>query len=158
MTYTLAGMTTLGTPTKESVPKDAQLYQQPRPFTDSDSTIVLDYFGVSKIVNYSGRYIPTLTNEYGVSGGTFSAFTDIQKLQANTRGFLWELHHLTPGTQTRRLYSSEVQPTGASAAISATAQGTIYVMIINTKWDYVAGMPGAVDFDIQMQESSGLGQ
>lgn len=57
MTYSLAGMTTLGTVHSEESTKDAQLFQMPMPASDSNMAIMLDLFGVNRTINIKGTFV-----------------------------------------------------------------------------------------------------
>lgn len=79
MTYTLDGMSSLGTVTNEESTKDAGLFQQPLPASNSSSAILIDIFGTSRTITVSGIFT-------GTTG-------DIQT-------FISELDALVNGTQT----------------------------------------------------------
>ena len=66
MTYSLDGLTGMGTVTSEEHSKDAGLFQTPLPGTDSKDAIALDLFGTSRTIRVKGVY--TTTN------GTISTF------------------------------------------------------------------------------------
>lgn len=56
MPYSLTGISNLGNVLSEDRSKDANLFAQPLPRTDSSSSILLDLFGASKIITLTGRF------------------------------------------------------------------------------------------------------
>ena len=61
MAYTLAG-TTLPNLKKLGSTKDAQLFHQPLPGSDSSSAIILDLFGCTRTLTLSGKKVDTEAN------------------------------------------------------------------------------------------------
>ena len=57
---TLAG-TDLGIVTRESRTKDAQLFQQPMPVSDSTQAIILDLFGCVGTIEIEGKFTSNLS-------------------------------------------------------------------------------------------------
>lgn len=94
MTYSLSGMTSLGTVISEESTKDSQLFQQPMPLSDSSSAIMLDLFGASRNITIKGKYT--------AGDGTISTF-------------IAELDALVSGTQTSKTYHSD--KTGVSYTV-----------------------------------------
>lgn len=76
----------MGTVTHESSTKDAQLFQQPLPMSDSSQAIILDLFGTSRTMTVSGIFTGT--------GG------DIQ-------AFIGQLDTLANGSQVAKTYHSD---------------------------------------------------
>ena len=86
MTYTLTGMTSLGTVNKEDSTKDAGLFQQPLPASNSNQAIMLDIFGASRTITISGVFTGTT---------------------AQISAFIVELDALVSGTQSVKVYHSD---------------------------------------------------
>ena len=86
MTYSLTGMTSLGSIKNEESGKDAQLFQMPMPVSDSSDAILLDLFGASRTISISGIY----------AGTTAEIVT-----------FIGQLDALVNGSQTGRTYVSD---------------------------------------------------
>jgi len=97
MTYQLDDMNSLGTVTEERQNKDAQLFQQPMPGSDSSSTFVLDLFGAIRTITIKGIY----------SGAAI----------ANVKTFIGELTALINGTQTVRTYTSDLFTSGINVYV-----------------------------------------
>lgn len=88
MTYSLTGMTTLGSVTRETNVKDAGLFKQPLPATDSSSAILLDLFGAERTITIDGRFVN------GTSSKTIAQFID-------------ELEALINGNQSSKTFASD---------------------------------------------------
>jgi hypothetical protein len=86
MTYSLTGMTSLGTVKDEDRTKDSQLFQMPLPGSDSNQAVIQDLFGVSGPINIVGVF----TGD-----------------EAAIASFITELEALQNGSQTRRTYHSD---------------------------------------------------
>jgi hypothetical protein len=86
MTYTLTGMSSLGTVTSEDSTKDAQLFQMPIPRSDSNAAIMLDLFGVNRTISIRGVFTGT-TGEIAT--------------------FIGQLDALANGVQTNKTYHSD---------------------------------------------------
>lgn len=86
MTYTLGAITDLGTVQKEDFTKDAQLFQQAIPASDSDDAIIIDLFGVIRNISLSGVYT--------TANGTISTFIGL-------------LDGLVNGTQSKIVFHSD---------------------------------------------------
>lgn len=74
MTYTLAGLTSMGTVTSEEITKNAGLFKMPIPMGNSNDNIILDLFGASMSIVVQGKYC--------ASDGTIATF--ISQLEALT--------------------------------------------------------------------------
>lgn len=86
MSYTLTGLSSMGTVMSEESSKDAQLFQQPMPLSDSSSAIMLDLFGAGRTITIKGIYT--------IADGVISSFIS-------------ELDSLISGNQGVKIYHSD---------------------------------------------------
>jgi len=59
MTYSLTGLSSMGSIKKISSNKDSGLFKMPLPATDSTGTILLDIFGAGRSISISGTFTGT---------------------------------------------------------------------------------------------------
>lgn len=97
--YSLTGMSSLGTVTKETNDKDSGLFEMALPSSDSSSKILLDLFGASRTISISGTYIGA----------------DLTAVQT----FITQLDALINGNQTQKTFVSE--KSGASYLVLITS-------------------------------------
>jgi hypothetical protein len=71
--YSLGGMTSLGSVINESSTKDAGLFQQPLPASNSNQAILLDIFGSFRTIIIDGIFVD---GQDGVSLATFISQLD----------------------------------------------------------------------------------
>lgn len=86
MTYTLTGITSLGTVSSEEQTKDSNLFQTPLPGSDSSQLIALDLFGAARTIIIKGTF--------AISDGTISTM-------------IGQLDALVNGTQTTKIFHSD---------------------------------------------------
>ena len=111
----------------EGVTKSANLINLPMPTGDSDEIIVFDLLGVTRELKVRGRFT--------TSDGTINNFAkDLNSLVAGKQGD-------TGGGQVG--YDYTPQSTGVKI--------TVYVNTVS--WDFVAGEPNSLDYNISLIEA-----
>lgn len=124
MAYSL-GSLQLGTVTKERPDTDAQLFEQPLPRTNAAGTILIDLFGVVKIITLEGVFVA------GTGGLTIKQFVD--QFIDNSTGKI-------KGNQTSTTYTSD------------TMTSPVEVIVKSFNYTYDAGDPNKVNYVLVLQE------
>jgi len=125
MTYTLVGMSSLGTVQTEENNKDAQLFQMPLPTKDSVDAVILDLFGMMRTI---------------IITGTFTGDA------ASQTAFIEELDALANGSQVGRNYHSD-------KGYGSDGAGNYKVLISSTRWKVEEGGINKIEYTINMMES-----
>ena len=123
----IGGALELGIINTERVSVDAQLFEQPMPGGTAGETILIDLFGVVKIIDLSGTFVN------GTGGFTIKTFND--QFIDNTTGKI-------KGSQTSGTYTSDSFTTA------------ITVIIKSYNYDYVEGDPNTIKYKLQLQEGT----
>ena len=105
MTYSLTDMSSLGTVIEEKQTKDAQLFQQPMPGSDSSQTFVIDIFGAIRTISIRGKYVGANIGE--------------------VQTFISQLKGLINGNQVVRVYTSDLFVSGIN----------VYVMMVDYTYE-----------------------
>ena len=126
MSYSL-GTLTLGTIKKEAVSTDAQLFEQPMPGTSAANSILLDLFGVVKIITLEGQFVT------GTGGKTLKQFTD---------QFVDDSSGKIIGNQSSLTYTSDTMTTSIS------------VLIKSFEYSYEEGDISKINYTLRIQQGT----
>ena len=118
----LTGLSGMGTITSERNVKDAGLFQQPLPFTDSSQQVLLDIFGASRTITIEGTYI---TGDAGY---------------ASVLLFITDFDKLVSGKQTSKNYTSDKDGV------------TYSCMVTSAERKANSGDPNSIDYTITLVE------
>jgi hypothetical protein len=127
ISLTIGAALELGIINSEKVSVDAQLFEQPMPGSPASSTVLMDLFGVVKIIDLEGTFIT------GTGGLTIKTFND---------QFIDDTTGKIKGDQTAGTYVSDSFTTSIS------------VIIKSFTYTYEEGNPSSIKYRLQLQEGT----